>query len=64
VFGVVFIILCGCMWQFCLYKVEPALLKRHGSTTSPFPYRTWLFAWATLTTVFAMHIALFTRRLV
>jgi hypothetical protein len=63
VFGVVFIILCAVMWQLCLYKVEPAIMQSHAPSTSPFPYRVWLFAWATLTTVFALHAAIFTGRL-
>lgn len=63
VIGMFFVIFCAAAWQTSLWKVEPALVRAHHGT-APFPYRTWLGAWATLTAVLATHAALLTGRLI
>jgi hypothetical protein len=62
VWGVIFIIICSVMWLICLLEIEPAVMRSHTGP-APFPYNGWLFAWATLATVFAVHVALFTGNL-
>jgi hypothetical protein len=61
--GVLCLLLCASLWQFCLNVVEPAILTAHrAGVRGTFPFKTWLFAWTSAMILLVAHVALLTGR--